>query len=148
LSTEALGRAPRSGRPGRRHLAREIALKVLFQLENSPGDDPDAVLGYHSAEDDAPPEAAQFAGELVRGVLANQAQLDSTIQEASRNWRLEQMGKVDRIVLRIAIYEISISRSVPVKAAINESIELAKTFSGEESGRFINGILGKVAGST
>jgi N utilization substance protein B len=120
---------------------------VLFQLENRPGDDPGAVLAYHSAEDDAPPEAAQFAGELVGGVLANQEQLDATIQEASRNWRLEQMGKVDRIVLRIAIYEISISRSVPVKAAINESIELAKTFSGEESGRFINGILGKVAGS-
>jgi N utilization substance protein B len=57
------------------------------------------------------------------------------------------MGKVDRIVLRIAIYEITISRSVPVRAAINESIELAKTFSGEESGRFVNGVLGKVAES-
>lgn len=144
MPTEAL---PRSGRPGRRHLAREIALKALFQLENQPGDDPGSVIAYHSSEDEAPPEAAQFAGELVRGVLANQEQLDATIQEASRNWKLEQMGKVDRIVLRIAIYEISISRGVPVKAAINESIELAKTFSGEESGRFVNGILGKIAAS-
>ena len=58
---------------------------------------------------------------------------------------LEQMGRVDRVVLRIAIYEMTISRTVPVKAAINESIELAKTFSGEESGRFVNGVLGKIA---
>jgi N utilization substance protein B len=55
------------------------------------------------------------------------------------------MGRVDRIVLRIAIYEITVARKVPVKAAINESIELAKTFSGDESGRFVNGVLGKVA---
>jgi N utilization substance protein B len=124
-----------------------MALKVLFQLENQPDDDPEDVLAYHRAEVDAPPEAAQFAAELVRGVLANRERLDEVIGDASKNWKLEQMGKVDRIVLRIAIYEISISRSVPVKAAINESIELAKTFSGEESGRFVNGILGKVAGT-
>jgi N utilization substance protein B len=55
------------------------------------------------------------------------------------------MAKVDRIILRIAAFEIAIARNVPVKAAINESIELAKTFSGEESGRFVNGVLGKVA---
>ena len=55
------------------------------------------------------------------------------------------MGRVDRVVLRMAVYEIAISRKVPVRAAINESIELAKTFAGEESGRFVNGILGKVA---
>jgi N utilization substance protein B len=67
------------------------------------------------------------------------------IRNASKNWKLEQMGRVDRIVLRIAIYEITIARNVPVKAAINESIELAKTFSGDESGRFVNGVLGKVA---
>ena len=67
------------------------------------------------------------------------------ISEASQNWRLEQMAKVDRVLLRMAIYEIAIDRRVPTKAAINESIELAKTFSGEESGRFVNGILGRVA---
>jgi N utilization substance protein B len=55
------------------------------------------------------------------------------------------MAKVDRIILRIATYEIAVSQQVPVKAAINESIELAKTFSGEEAGRFVNGVLGKIA---
>ena len=114
---------------GPRHRARELALKVLFQLEHSPGDE------------------IAFARELVHGVREHQAGLDETIRAASRNWKPEQMGRVDRIVLRIAIYEITISRRVPVKAAINESIELAKTFSGEESGRFVNGVLGKVAES-
>jgi len=132
---------------GPRHRARELALKVLFQLEHSPGDDPEEALAYHAAEEADSAEILRFARELVGGVLEHQTELDATIRAASRNWKLEQMGKVDRIVLRIAIYEITISRSVPVRAAINESIELAKTFSGEESGRFVNGVLGKVAES-
>ena len=131
--------------PGPRHQARELALKVLFQLEHSPEDDLDEALAYRAGEDGATPDVTAFAGDLVRGVLANQEKLDAAITDASRNWSLEQMAKVDRIVLRIAVYEISVSRKVPVKAAINESIELAKTFSGEESGRFVNGVLGKVA---
>ncbi len=88
---------------------------------------------------------AEFAGQLVHGVLANQPRLDEILSEASEHWKLQQMAKVDRIILRIAVYELNIERQVPTKAAINESIELAKTFSGEEAGRFVNGILGKVA---
>ncbi len=130
---------------GPRHQARELALKVLFQLDASPDDDAEQALEYHVADEGARSQVASFAGELVRGVLANRERLDGEIRAASTNWRLEQMAKVDRIILRIAIYEMTISRNVPVKAAINESIELAKTFSGEESGRFVNGVLGKVA---
>lgn len=81
----------------------------------------------------------------MSGVLANLEKLDSILSETSEHWKLDQMAKVDRIILRIAIYEIAIDRKVPTKAAINESIELAKTFSGDESGRFVNGILGRVA---
>ena len=132
---------------GPRHRARELALKVLFQLEHSPGDDMEDALAYHASEGLNTPAEAAFARELVHGVREHPDELDETIRNASRNWKLEQMGRVDRIVLRIAIYEMTISRTVPVKAAINESIELAKTFSGEESGRFVNGILGKVAES-
>jgi N utilization substance protein B len=130
---------------GPRHRARELALKVLFQLEHSPGDDVDEALAYHAAEYGPGDEERMFARELVHGVIEHQAELDEVIRSASRNWKLEQMGRVDRIVLRIAIYEITVARKVPVKAAINESIELAKTFSGDESGRFVNGVLGKVA---
>ncbi len=130
---------------GPRHRARELALKVLFQLEHSPEDDVEEALAYHAQDDQAPRAVVEFAGELVRGVVASGPQLDDIIRAASTNWRLEQMGRVDRVVLRMAVYEIAVARKVPVRAAINESIELAKTFSGDESGRFVNGILGKVA---
>ncbi|OLB85739.1 MAG: transcription antitermination factor NusB [Chloroflexi bacterium] len=129
---------------GKRHQARELALKVLFQLEGT-GDEVDDVLSYHASENGAGEEIANFARQLVDGVIANQVKLDSILSEASEHWKLDQMAKVDRIILRIAVYEIAIDRRVPTKAAINESIELAKTFSGDEAGRFVNGILGKVA---
>jgi N utilization substance protein B len=122
-------------------------LRVLFQLETST-DDPDEVLQYHAAESAATPEVASFAGDLVRGVLANRDTLDAVLGEASEHWKVKQMAKVDRTILRIAVYELTIDKHVPPKAAINESIELAKTFSGDEAGRFVNGILGRVAAAT
>jgi N utilization substance protein B len=105
------------------------------------------VLRYHAFEGAATPDVATFALQLVEGVIENREKLDAMLSEASDHWKLDQMAKVDRIILRIAVYEIAIDRRVPTKAAINESIELAKTFSGDESGRFVNGILGRVAAS-
>ena len=137
--------SPHRRSAGKRHQARELALKVLFQLESESGDDVDEVLRYHATEGAATDEVADFAKELVNGVLGNREKLDRILSEASENWRLDQMAKVDRVILRIAVYEIAIDRKVPTKAAINESIELAKTFSGDEAGRFVNGILGRVA---
>ena len=131
---------------GKRHQARELALRVLFQLESS-DEDPAEVLAYHAADGAATPDVTAFAGQLIKGVIANRERLDAILSEASENWKLEQMAKVDRIVLRIAVYEITIDRKVPPKAAINESIELAKTFSGDDAGRFVNGVLGRVAAS-
>src|SRR6202035_4629142 len=93
----------------------------------------------------ATPDVATFALQLVQGVIANREKLDSILSEASDHWKLGQMAKVDRIILRIAGSEIGMYGQVPPKAAINESIELAKTFSGDEAGRFVNGILGRVA---
>src|SRR5439155_26234991 len=107
---------------GKRHQARELALKVLFQLESS-GDDPEEVLRYHAAEGAATSDVAHFAGELVRGVIANRDKLDGSLSETSEHWKLDQMAKVDRTVLGIAAYEIVIDRHVPTKAAIDESIE-------------------------
>ena len=130
---------------GPRHRARELALKVLFQLEHSPEDDPVEALAYHASDVRTTASTLAFAEELVRGVTEHRSQLDDAIQAASTNWKVDQMGRVDRIVLRMAVYEIAVARKTPVRAAINESIELAKTFGGEESGRFVNGILGKVA---
>ena len=136
--------SPHKHSSGKRHQARELALKVLFQLEGGE-DDPEEVLLYHASEGAATEEVTTFARQLVQGVIANRERLDGILAGASENWRLDQMAKVDRVILRIAIYEIAVDRKVPTKAAINESIELAKTFSGDEAGRFVNGILGRVA---
>jgi len=133
---------------GRRHQGRQLALKVLFQLEGAAAPDLERELRYHVQTEEGaglPGSVVDFARELIRGVLANQPLLNREIRQASRNWELEQMAKMDRIILRIAVYEILIARNVPVKAAINESIELAKEFSGEDSSKFVNGILGKIA---
>jgi len=78
-------------------------------------------------------------------VRDHQAEIDAQLAEASRNWGLDQMAKVERTLLRIATFEIRYLPSVPLKAAINESIELAKTFGGPDSGKFVNGILGRIA---
>jgi N utilization substance protein B len=129
---------------GRRHLARELALKVLFELE---GTDTDAerALQYHATEMRAEPDVVEFAATLIEGVRAHREEIDTELAQASRNWGLDQMAKVDRTLLRIATFEIRFLPSVPLKAAINESIELAKTFGGPDSGKFVNGILGKIA---
>src|SRR5712664_1590030 len=144
MSTYRASPSPHKQNVGKRHQARELALKVLFQLEGS-DDDPEEVLLYHAAEGAAGEDSTNFARQLVGGVIANREKLDAILSETSEHWKLDQMAKVDRIILRIAVYEIAIDRKVPTKAAINESIELAKTFSGDEAGRFVNGILGRVA---
>ena len=129
---------------GRRHLARELALKVLFELEGD-GANPDRSLQYHSAEARADKEVEDFARTLIIGVQEHRPAIDARLREASQNWDLEQMAKVERTLLRIATFELCYLPSVPMKAAINESIELAKTFGGPDSGKFVNGILGRIA---
>ena len=130
---------------GRRHLARELALKVLFELESDGGGDLERALEYQAAESNADAETVDFARTLIRGVLEHQQEIDARLAEASSNWDLDQMAKVERTLLRIATFELSYLPSVPLKAAINESIELAKTFGGPDSGKFVNGILGRIA---
>ncbi|HEV3231634.1 MAG TPA: transcription antitermination factor NusB [Candidatus Dormibacteraeota bacterium] len=131
---------------GKRHLAREVAMQVIFELDHHPpGEvDPERALDYRLEEARANAEQAAFARRLVEGTLARVAEIDEEISRASTHWRVEQMAKVERAVLRLATYELLFSAEVPVKAAINESIELAKTFGGDESGRFVNGVLGRV----
>jgi N utilization substance protein B len=132
---------------GKRHLAREVAMQVIFELEHG-GAEVEAMekaLQYRLAEAEASTAHAEFALDLVRGVMANRDAIDAEIAAASTHWKLDQMAKVDRAVLRLATYELMFARDVPVKAAINESIELAKTFGGDESGRFVNGVLGRIA---
>ncbi|MEX0800133.1 MAG: transcription antitermination factor NusB [Dehalococcoidia bacterium] len=129
---------------GKRRKAREAALKTLFEADFS-GHSPDEALDRQLEDAPLPEDAAEFARHLVHGVLENRDQLDELIRKAAPAWPLEQVAAVDRNILRLAIYEIVLDNRVPMRAAINEAVELAKSFGGEASPKFVNGVLGSVA---
>lgn len=130
--------------PGKRRKARITALKTLFEVD-SVDHSPDHILERQLEEHSLPDDAAEFARHLVRGVMENYERLDEVIRKNAPAWPLEQVAAVDRNILRLAIYEIVIDNRVPMRAAINEAIELAKEFGGEASPKFVNGVLGSVA---
>jgi len=129
---------------GARHKAREVALQVLYEID-SVGHKSDyamtsALTGIEASED-----IAGFARELVDGVIQNRDQLDQNIRDFAPAWPLDQISIIDRNILRLAIFEILNNNKIPVKVAINEAVELAKTFGSDSSSRFINGVLGSVS---
>ncbi len=128
--------------PARRQ-ARTAALKTLFEMDTV-GHDPNEVLQRHLDEARLTPEAEQFARALIEGVRRHRPRLDAIISQAAPTWPMEQMPGIDKNVLRLAIYEILYGKQVPVKAAINEAVELGKQFGSDSSSRFINGVLGSV----
>jgi N utilization substance protein B len=103
------------------------------------------VLAQRLEERSLSVEGADFARQLVTGVLEHRERLDKIIEEIAPDWPLLQMAIVDRNILRIAIYEIAIDGETPIKVAINEAVELAKLFGGDSSRRFVNGVLGTLA---
>ena len=123
-----------------RTLAREISLQALFQqdLTDSKKEDLDDLLS------EAAEEERGYARSLVIGVLENKQELDSRISEVTANWKLERIAAVDRAVLRLGLYELLEMAEVPPKVVINESVELAKKFSTEKSGAFVNGVLDRI----
>lgn len=127
-----------------RRSARIAALQALFERDFS-GHDPGAALQWLAAEEMVPSAALSYAEELIEGVLANAEQIDSLIQRHAPSWPVKQLSPVDRNILRVAIFEIMIENRVPLKAAINEAVELAKTFGGQNSSKFVNGVLGSIS---
>lgn len=127
-----------------RRLARVLALQTLFEVD-SVAHDPLPVLQRHFDENGLSGEGAVFATDLVQGVLTHRDALDKIIAKAAPNWPMDQMAKVDKSVLRMAIYELLYNSEVPLKAAINEAVELGKRFGSDSSSRFVNGVLGTVA---
>lgn len=123
-----------------RTIAREISLQALFQqdLTDSKKEDLDDLLA-EAAEGER-----DYARALVTGVLENKQELDSRITEVTDNWKLERIAAVDRAILRLGLYELLEMSEVPPKVVINESVELAKKFSTEKSGAFVNGVLDKI----
>ncbi len=127
-----------------RRLARELALKVLYQ-HDLVGGDPERALETLCEEEAALPESREFARDVVAGVLGHRREIDDRIAAYARDWRLERIAPVDRNILRLGIFEILYRPDIPTGVAINEAVELAKVYAEEESSRFINGILGQLA---
>jgi len=130
--------------PGTRHKARTLALQALYEVD-SVARQPEAVVERLLSESTLTQENADFVRELVAGTVKNQAEIDRHIKKLAPAWPLNQIALVDRNVLRLAIFEILFDNKVPVKVAVNEAVELAKTFGSESSGKFVNGVLGSVS---
>jgi N utilization substance protein B len=127
-----------------RRLARVLALQTLFEVDSS-GHGGAEVLARHLEENALAGEGADFARALVTGVMEHVGELDQIIATAAPNWPMDQMAKVDKNILRLAIQELLFAGDVPLKAAINEAVELGKRFGSDSSSRFVNGVLGTVA---
>jgi N utilization substance protein B len=141
-----------------RRRARVVALQVLYAMD---GDDanPGAALATHMREfggnleddeDEAPKDKSfdeEWASTLVKGVAEHRAELDETLSKLSQKWRIERLARVDRNILRLAVYELSHCQAqVPARVVINEAIELAKRFGSEEAPAFVNGLLDSALG--
>ena len=130
---------------GSRTKARECALQALYQLNTSGGTPSDVLAGLWAHFEPADDETKRFAEALVRGAQREQQVIDELIQKTSTNWKLERMARVDRNILRLAVYEILKRSEIPVKVSLNEAIELSKKYGSEESSAFVNGILDRIA---
>jgi transcription antitermination protein NusB len=121
--------------------ARGIALQVLyeFDLVEHPAVQ---VLQERLADDPLPDELAEFARQIVFGVLPIREQLDHVLARYAPEWPLDQIAAIDRNILRMAVWEFAVQKDTPVKVAINEAVELAKLFGSDSAPRFINGVLG------
>ena len=128
---------------GLRRKARIVALQVLYEIDCS-SHKPDDVISRLIQDKGLPDEAADFSRELVNGVLLNIQDINKAIQEFAPAFPLAQIAAIDRNILRLAIFEVLFHNKVPLKVAIDEAVELAKTFGSEMSPKFINGVLGSV----
>ncbi len=127
--------------------ARELALQFLYALDFQGPDYRDQLDGFLHEEllgKPGEPEASEYTRRLVDGVLLHRPAIDRLLADAAQNWGLTRMAAIDRNALRIGCYEMLHEAEVPTKVAINEAIELAKRFSTEQSGAFVNGILDRI----
>ncbi len=128
---------------GRRRQARELALQALYFLDARAGDPEEAMALFH--RNFTPPRKARdFMDRLVQGVTANRAAIDATVERYSENWKVFRMPRVDRNVIRMAVFEMFWQADIPHSVSINEAIDLGKQYGTDDSGAFINGILDRI----
>lgn len=137
----------------RRRVAREIALQSLYQLGMTEVSHEDAIaVAIHEAENEnegeielpEPAVSPQYVYQLVEGTLKHKETIDAILLDFLKGWQLDRLSRIDREVLRLATFEMLYQDDVPAKVVVNEAIELAKHFGTEESGKFVNGVLGNM----
>jgi N utilization substance protein B len=129
---------------GTRRKARQLALQLLYQIDitgDISGESQEKFWGHFQAS----PAVREFSSFLVQGVLSHVEEIDSTLSACSEHWRVGRMGKVDLSILRMAAFELLHCPQIPKNVTINEAIEMAKLYVGEESGTFVNGVLDQLA---
>lgn len=124
--------------------ARSIALQALYEIDTA-GHSGEVVLEERLAEKPLDERLQEFARSIVRGIEPIRNELDGFIAEHAPEWPIDQISTIDRNLIRIALWEITLTENTPVKVAINEAIELAKKFGSDSSPRFVNGVLGSLA---
>lgn len=127
-----------------RKASREIAMKLLYQLEFQK-DSREEQIKIVLEQYDLNSKDREYIIDVVEGVHKNKENIDSLIEKYARGWKLSRISKVDLSILRLSIYEMNYRKDIPFNVSINEAVELAKNYSGGESGSFVNGILGNVA---
>ena len=127
-----------------RHLARTLAMQTLYEWDFQPSKSIDELLTLNLRSADREASDTTFLKELIHGVILKVDNLDELISKSAPEWPMDQVSIVDKTILRLAIYEILYREDVPAKVAINEAVELAKTFGGDNTSKFVNGVLGTI----
>jgi transcription antitermination protein NusB len=125
---------------GHRHKAREFALQALYMYETV-NSSPEELLSLTWLNKEIPDEIKKFTVSIIDGSLKNIEQIDNLIKKYSRNWKFERLDSIDKSILRLSIYTLLFLKDIPSSVSINEGVELGKTYGGESSGQFINGVL-------
>ena len=126
-----------------RRRARSLALQALYEID-SVGHPEEEVIARYGA--DLSPEAWEFMIQLVHGTLESESEIDVLLEESAPEWPISELAVIDRNILRLSIWELLIWGETPLKVAINEAVELAKRFGSDSAPRFVNGVLGTLAG--
>ncbi|MDU0199849.1 MULTISPECIES: transcription antitermination factor NusB [Paenibacillus] len=137
----------------KRRVARELAVQSLYQIQMNEATPQEAVqIAVHEAENDNETQLdfkgdkinSAYIVELVEGTYSNKVRIDELLEEYLKGWAMDRLSRIDREVLRLAVYEMLYRDDVPPKVVVNEAIDLAKHYGTDESGKFVNGVLGKM----
>lgn len=123
--------------------SREVAMKLLYQLDIQK-EDRNEQIEEILEENEMKSSDKSYVLDVINGVNAHEGEIDNIINACAKGWKIGRISKVDLAILRLAIYELKYRKDIPLNVSINEAVELAKKYSGEEAGPFVNGVLGKV----